>query len=165
MWGSSFLFTKIAVTNLPPALFSGDSLRHRGHAARADRPHSGAAAACPTRLIEWRHVIIAGFFMVFVSNGLNTWAMQYLAEQSVGAAQRHLGVLDRRPRRVRAARPSADALGGSGIGASDSSGAVLMLIPEGALEHQELCWRKLGVLTACCSWSLGTLYYRSIDTN
>jgi hypothetical protein len=23
VWGSSFLFTKIAVTNLPPALFSG----------------------------------------------------------------------------------------------------------------------------------------------
>ena len=32
----------------------------------------------PTLSIEWRHVTVAGFFMVFVSNGLNTWAIRYI---------------------------------------------------------------------------------------
>src|SRR6202030_2116815 len=33
----------------------------------------------PRRLIDWRHLLVTGFFMVFVSNGLNAWAMQFIA--------------------------------------------------------------------------------------
>ncbi len=66
VWGSSFLFTKLAVANLPPALFSGIRFVTAGILlALIARVWSGSA--WPSRLIEWRHVIIAGFFMVFVS--------------------------------------------------------------------------------------------------
>jgi drug/metabolite transporter (DMT)-like permease len=42
-------------------------------------------------------------------------------------------------------------------------GAALMLIPKEPLSTNGLL-AQAGVLTACFSWSLGTLYYRSIDT-
>jgi drug/metabolite transporter (DMT)-like permease len=42
-------------------------------------------------------------------------------------------------------------------------GAALMLIPKEPLSTKSLL-AQAGVLTACLSWSLGTLYYRSIDT-
>jgi drug/metabolite transporter (DMT)-like permease len=77
VWGSSFLFTKIAVNNLPIALFSAIRFLTAG-ALLALFAHFWGGCAFPRRLIEWRHVIVAGFFMVFASNGLNTWAIHYI---------------------------------------------------------------------------------------
>ena len=161
VWGSSFLFTKIAVSNLPPALFSGIRFVTAGIVlgliARICNRSRG-----PTRLIEWRHVAVAGFFMVFVSNGLNTWAMQYLpTNQSAllnGTAAfwiAGLGVFGRRGHPL-----TRLAVLGLVIG---FLGAALMLIPKGPLMTESLL-AQAAVLTACFSWALGTLYYRSIDT-
>jgi drug/metabolite transporter (DMT)-like permease len=161
VWGSSFLFTKIAVGNLPPALFSGIRFVTAGVVlALTTRIWNGSA--WPARAIEWRHVMVAGFFMVFVSNGLNTWAMQYLPTNQAallnGTAAfwiAGLGVFGRRGHAL--TRP---AVLGLVIG---FLGAALMLIPKGRLSTESLL-AQAGVLTACLSWSLGTLYYRSIDT-
>jgi drug/metabolite transporter (DMT)-like permease len=160
VWGSSFLFTKIAVTNLPPALFSGIRFVTAGTLlAIISRVWGGAL---PARPIEWRHVIVTGFFMVFVSNGLNTWAMRYLpSNQSAllnGTAAfwiAGLGVFGRRGHPL-----TRSALLGMVIG---FIGAALMLIPKEPL-HTKSLLAQAGVLTACLSWSVGTLYYRSIDT-
>jgi drug/metabolite transporter (DMT)-like permease len=161
VWGSSFLFTKIAVTNLPPALFSGIRFVTAGTLlALIARIWNGSA--WPDRLIEWRHVIIAGFFMVFVSNGLNTWSMRYLASNQSALLNgtsafwiAGLGVFGRRGHPL-----TRWAVLGLGIG---FLGAALMLIPKEPLSTQGLLAQG-GVLVACFSWSLGTLYYRSIDT-
>ncbi len=129
VWGSSFLFTKIAVSNLPPALFSGIRFLTAGTASGGHRQNL-ERQRLPTRLIEWRHVIVAGFFMVFVSNGLNTWAMQYLpTNQSAllnGTAAfwiAGLGVFGRRGHPLTRWAVSASVIG--------FLGAALMLIPEG----------------------------------
>ena len=161
VWGSSFLFTKIAVSNLPPALFSGIRFVTAGTVlALLARFWSGSP--WPDRLVEWRHVIIVGFFMVFVSNGLNTWAMRYLpTNQSAllnGTAAfwiAGLGVFGRRGHPL-----TRWAILGLVIG---FLGAALMLIPKEPLSTNSLL-AQAGVLTACLSWSLGTLYYRSIDS-
>src|ERR1700728_196739 len=161
VWGSSFLFTKIAVTNLPPALFSGIRFVTAGTLlALIARFWSGSP--WPDRLIEWRHVIVAGFFMVFVSNGLNTWAMRYLASNQSALLNgtsafwiAGLGVFGRRGHPL-----TRSAVLGLVIG---FLGAVLMLVPKGPLISKGSL-AQLGVLTACASWSLGTLYYRSITT-
>src|SRR5437870_4163772 len=78
IWGSTFLFTKLAVNHLPIALFAavrfliaGSLLSLTAHFWRGEK--------WPQRLIDWRHVVVTGFFMVFVSNGLNAWAMQFIA--------------------------------------------------------------------------------------
>jgi drug/metabolite transporter (DMT)-like permease len=161
VWGSSFLFTKLAVNNLPPALFSGIRFVTAGTLlALIARIWSGSP--WPSRRIEWRHVIITGFFMVFISNGLNTWAIRYLPTNQSALLNgtsafwiAGLGVFGRRGHPL-----TRWAVLGLGIG---FLGAALMLIPAEPLSSNSLL-AQAGILTACLSWSLGTLYYRSIDT-
>jgi drug/metabolite transporter (DMT)-like permease len=162
VWGSSFLFTKIAVTNLPPAMFSGIRFTTAG-ALLALIARVWRGGAWPSRPIEWRHVVVAGFFMVFVSNGLNTWAMQYLPSNQSALLNgtsafwiAGLGVFGRRGHPL-----TRSAVLGLVIG---FLGAALMLIPKEPLSTKGLA-AQAGVLIACFSWSLGTLYYRSIDTD
>ncbi len=161
VWGSSFLFTKIAVSNLPPALFSGIRFIIAGTVLmlvarlyRGDR--------WPSAVVEWRHVLIVGFFMVLMSNGLNAWAMQYMPSNQSALLNgtnafwiAGLGVFGPRGHRL-----PRWAVVGLVIG---FAGTALMLIPKGALSATSLL-AQLGVLTACLCWSLGTLYYRSIDS-
>jgi drug/metabolite transporter (DMT)-like permease len=161
VWGSSFLFTKIAVQNLPAALFAGVRFTVAGVLLAVIAATLGRSQM-PKGLIEWRHVTIAGFFMVFVSNGLNTWAIQYIPSNESALLNgtsafwiAGLGVFGRRGHPL-----TRWAIAGLVIG---FIGAVLMLIPKGPVFSQGSL-AQLGVLTACASWSLGTLYYRSIDT-
>jgi drug/metabolite transporter (DMT)-like permease len=161
VWGSSFLFTKLAVTNLPPALFSGIRFVTAGILLTfISRVWYGSPY--PKISIEWRHVVIAGFFMVFVSNGLNTWSMRYLASNQSALLNgtsafwiAGLGVFGRRGHPL-----TRWAVLGLCIG---FLGAALMLIPKEPLSSKSLV-AQAGVLIACFSWSLGTLYYRNIDT-
>ncbi|MGO9947896.1 MAG: DMT family transporter [Steroidobacteraceae bacterium] len=161
VWGSAFVFTKIAVTNLPPALFAGVRFTTAGILLTLIACLYGGDKL-PARLIEWRHVIIAGFFMVFVSNGLNTWAMQYMPSNQSALLNgtsafwiAGLGVFGRRGHPL-----TRSAVLGLVIG---FIGAVLILLPKGPLSSKGLL-PQMAVLAACASWSLGTLYFRSIDT-
>ncbi|HWJ37062.1 MAG TPA: EamA family transporter [Steroidobacteraceae bacterium] len=161
VWGSSFLFTKIAVSNLPIALFSAIRFLTAGTVlALVARFWRGDA--WPNRLIDWRHVFITGFFMVFASNGLNAWALQYIPSHESallnGTAAfwiAGLGVFGPRGHPL-----TRWALLGLTIG---FAGTALMLIPKGEL-HASSLLAELAVLCACLAFSLGTLYYRSIDT-
>ena len=161
VWGASFLFTKMAVSNLPAALFSGVRFLAAG-ALLALIAHFWGGHAFPTRRIDWRHVIVAGFFMVFLSNGLNTWAMRYIPTNESallnGTAAfwiAGLGIFG--PRGHPLGRSSVIGL------CIGFAGTVLMLIPKGAA-HAAGVIAEFAVLAACLAWSLGTLYYRSIDT-
>ena len=162
VWGSSFVFTKIAVENLPPALFAGIRFVTAGVLLALIAEFHGHSRL-PTRLIEWRHVTIAGFFMIFISNGLNTWSMQYLPSNEAALLNgtsafwiAGLGVFGRRGHPL-----TRSAVLGLVIG---FIGAMLMLVPKGPI-FSKGSLAQLGVLTACASWSLGTLYYRSITTS
>ena len=77
VWGSSFVFSKMAVNNLPQAMYAAIRFMTAGFLLaliarywRGDR--------WPGTATEWRHVLIAGLFMIFISNGLNVWAIRYL---------------------------------------------------------------------------------------
>ncbi len=161
VWGSSFMFTKVAVTNLPPALFSGIRFVGAGLLlALIARLWSGDR--WPARLLDWRHVTVTGFFMVFASNGLNTWALRYIPSNLSALLNgtsafwiAGLGVFGPRGHPL-----TRWAMIGLGIG---FVGAVLMLIPRAPLSTAGLL-AQFGVLAACLCWSLGTLYYRSIDS-
>jgi drug/metabolite transporter (DMT)-like permease len=162
VWGSSFLFSKIAVRSLPVALFSAIRFLTAGVLLALLARFFGGDGF-PRRLIEWRHVTVAGFFMVFLSNGLNTWAIQYIpTNQSAllnGTAAfwiAGLGVFGRRGHPL-----NRWAVLGMCIG---FVGAALILIPNGGLRATSLL-AELAALTACCAWALGTLYFRSIDTS
>src|SRR6202035_4373721 len=161
VWGSSFVFTKIAVANLPPALFAGIRFVTAGVLLALIAEFYGHSRL-PTRLTEWRHVTIAGFLMIFISNGLNTWSMQYLPSNELALLNSTsafwiagLGVFGRRGHPL-----TRSAVLGLVIG---FIGAVLMLIPKGPVFSRGSL-AQLGALTASASWALGTLYYRSINT-
>jgi drug/metabolite transporter (DMT)-like permease len=162
IWGSSFLFTKIAVTNLPPALFSGIRFTFAGTVLtlvagfyRRD--------AWPKHWIDWRHAAIAGFFMVFISNGLSTVSLKYIPSNQAALLTgtsafwiAGLGVFGRRGHPL-----TRWAVVGLIIG---FCGAALMLIPKGPLTTSSALG-QLGILAGSLAWSLGTLYYRSIETH
>jgi drug/metabolite transporter (DMT)-like permease len=161
IWGSTFLFTKVAVTHLPIALYAAVRFLTAGSllavTARIFRREKW-----PRRLIDWRHLLVTGFFLVFVSNGINAWAMQYIATNESallnGTAAfwiAGLGVFGPRGHPL-----TRWAVLGLGIG---FAGTALMLIPDDGLRFTSLT-AELGVLGACLAFSLGTLYYRSVDT-
>ncbi|MGA2187742.1 MAG: EamA family transporter [Steroidobacteraceae bacterium] len=161
IWGSTFLFTKIAVTHLPIALYSAIRFLTAG-TTLALVARFGRGDAWPSRLADWRHVVVTGFFMVFASNGLNAWAMQFIATNESallnGTAAfwiAGLGVFGPRGHPL-----TRWAILGLCVG---FAGTALTLIPNGDL-HASSLPAKLGVLGACLAFSLGTLYYRSIDT-
>jgi drug/metabolite transporter (DMT)-like permease len=161
VWGSTFLFTKIVVTNLPIALgmalrflTAGTVLTLVARFWRKD--------PWPRRGADWRHASITGFFMVLGSNGLNAWALQYLPTNESallnGTAAfwiAGLGVFGPRGHPL-----TRSAVIGLTIG---FAGTALMLIPKGDV-HTASLWAQLGALGACLAFSLGTLYYRSVDT-
>jgi drug/metabolite transporter (DMT)-like permease len=161
VWGSSFLFSKIAVTHLPAALFSGIRFVTAG-TLLALFARFWVGDALPTRWRDWRHVLVMGFMMVFASNGLNVWAIRYIPTNESallnGTAAfwiAGLGMFGRRGHPL-----TRRAIIGLVIG---FCGTALMLIPKGGLFGPSLL-AQCGALAACLTWSLGTLYYRSIDT-
>ncbi|HLW24230.1 MAG TPA: EamA family transporter [Steroidobacteraceae bacterium] len=162
VWGSSFLFSKVAVNHLPIALFSAVRFLTAGTLlALVARLWLGSAF--PRRLIEWRHVTVAGFFMVFMSNGLNLWAIHYLPTNLSallnGTAAfwiAGLGTFGRRGHPL-----SRWAVASLIVG---FLGTTLMLIPRGPLPTTHVL-AEAGALIACAGWAVGTLYYRSIETS
>src|ERR1700692_1876652 len=153
IWGSTFLFTKLAVNHLPIALYAAVRFLTAGSllalTARIFRREEW-----PRRLIDWRHVLITGFFMVFVSNGLNAWAMQFIPTNESallnGTAAfwiAGLGVFGPRGHAL-----TRWAVLGLGIG---FAGTALMLAPDGGLQPTSLL-AELAVLGACLAFSLGT---------
>ena len=161
VWGSSFLFSKIAVDHLPAALLAGVRFVTAG-IVLALVAGFWNGESWNIGVAEWRHVTIAGLLMVYASNGLNIWAIQFLPSHESALLNgtsalwiAGLGVFGRRGHPL-----TRRAVLGLGIG---FAGTVVMLTPGGGA-HASPIAAKFGALTACLAWALGTLYYRSIDT-
>ncbi len=161
VWGSSFMFSKIGVTHVPPALFCSLRFTTAGILLTAFA-RVVAGDRLPRGLGEWRHVLVMGVLMVFASNGLNAWAIQYIPTNESallnGTAAfwiAGLGVFGKRGHPL-----TRRALIGLAIG---FFGTVLILLPKGDV-HARYSVAQLGALGSCLAWSLGTVYYRSIDT-
>jgi drug/metabolite transporter (DMT)-like permease len=119
--------------------------------------------AWPKQWLDWRHAAITGFFMVLISNGLSTWSLQHIPSNQAALLTATsafwiagLGVFGPRGHPL-----TRSAIVGLLI---SFAGAVLMLIPRQPLSRLDALG-QLGVLGGSLSWSLGTLYYRSIDTH
>jgi len=162
VWGSSFMFSKIAVSNLPPAMFSAVRFLSAGMLL-AVLARCFGGDALPRRLLEWRHVSIAGFFMVFLSNGLNIWAIRYIPSNQSALLNgtsafwiAGLGVLGPRGHPLKRSAVLGMCTG--------FAGTVLLLLPKDGFKSMSLL-AEGGALTECLAWGIGTLYYRSIDTS
>ncbi len=161
VWGSSFMFSKIGVSHLPAALMSAVRFIAAG-LMLGSVSRFWMKDSWPNARVEWRHVLISGCVMVFISNGLNIWAIRYIPSNESallnGTAAfwiAGLGVFGRRGHPL-----TRRAVVGLVIG---FVGTVLMLMPDGSVSHSSLI-AEGGALLGCLAWSLGTLYYRNIDT-
>ena len=161
IWGSSFLFSKIAVRSLPVALLSGSRFLIAGTVLALVARTTGGMAWPRTRR-EWLQGLVLGVLMVVASNGLNLWAIQYMPSSQSALLNSTaafwiagLGVFGPRGHPL-----SRRAIVGLVTG---FIGTVLMLIPDGHLPTSAIV-AQCAALLGCLSWSLGTLYYRSLET-
>ncbi len=161
IWGSSFLCSKIAANHLPVAMLSGVRFVTAG-TLLALFAHYRGGAVWPRGRREWTQGLVLGILMVVASNGLNIWAIQYIATNQSALLNSTaafwiagLGVFGRRGHPL-----SPRAITGLVVG---FIGTVLMLIPDGRIPTTAAL-AQLAALCGCFSWSIGTVYYRSIDT-
>jgi len=161
IWGSSFLFTKIGVTHLPPALFSGVRFILAG-AILSALARFWRGDAWPGLRRDWRHVLIMAVFMVMGSAGLNAWTLQFISsgESALLNTTAALWIAGFGSIGARGHPLTRFAMFGLILGVA---GTALTLSPHFGLNSTSTI-PYLAALLACLSWSIGTMYYRHVDT-
>lgn len=157
IWGSSYLATKVLVTDEPPLLAAGLRFTAAGLLL-------GAFAwwrSGPPILTrgEIRHIAIVALGAVVVSNGCNMLGIQHVASNVAALLNATpaliiawLGTLGPRPSPLPAAAKLGLALGFAGV--------ALVLAPGGASAPGQLGWSAL-ILVGCLGWSLATMHFRN----
>lgn len=156
VWGSSFVATKIMVTDLPPLLAAG--LRFTTAGLLLAIVAAALGARPPKSRIEWRHALVMGGLMVVVSNGINNVAMQYVASNQSALLNASaafwiaiLGTVGSRGHALPVRTRIGLAIGFLGV--------VLILWPRGGFSASNLGW-QLAILAGCIGWAGATLYHR-----
>jgi len=157
VWGSSFLATKIMVTDEPPLVAAGLRFSAAGLLLLAFAWWRNGPPVIG-RMELW-HVLAVGFLSVLFINACHVIAMQFVQSNTAALLNATptlwiawLGTLGRRRSDL---SPSARA--GLLIGLA---GVILVLAPKGGFQLAGLGWQLL-ILLGCLGWSLGTIYYRN----
>jgi drug/metabolite transporter (DMT)-like permease len=156
VWGSSFVATKIMVTDLPPLLAAG--LRFTAAGLLLGLVAAALGARLPKVATEWRHALVMGVLMVVVSNGINNVAMQYVASNQSALLNATaafwiaiLGTVGSRGHALSTRTRIGLAIGFVGV--------ALILWPRGGFSGSNLGW-QLAILAGCIGWAGATLYHR-----
>ncbi|MDP9199858.1 MAG: EamA family transporter [Pseudomonadota bacterium] len=159
VWGSSFVATKIMVTDEPPLVMAGLRFSTAGMLLMAftwwrSGPPILAGA-------ELRHVLAMAVLAVMISNACHVIAMQYVQSNTAALLNATpalwiawLGALGPRRKQL-----SVTAQIGLLVGLA---GVLLVLSPKGGFQLAGFGWQLL-ILLGCLSWSLGTIYHRNSD--
>jgi drug/metabolite transporter (DMT)-like permease len=158
VWGSSFVATKIMVTDLPPLLAAG--VRFVTAGVLLGLVAAALGARLPKGALEWRHVLVMGLLMVVVSNGINVVAMQYVASNQSALLNASaafwiaiLGMVGAQGHALPTRTRIGLALGFLGV--------ALILWPRGGFSAANLGW-QLAILVGCIGWAGATLYHRLV---
>lgn len=157
VWGTSFIATKVMVTDVPPLAAAGLRFTCAGLLLTAFAWwRYGAPALHRTEL---RHVALMAFLSVAFSNACHVIAMQYVQSNTAALLNATpalwiawLGTLGPRRKSLTGTQQA-----GLGIGLA---GVLLVLSPKGGFHLAGLGWQLL-ILLGCLSWSLGTIYHRN----
>jgi drug/metabolite transporter (DMT)-like permease len=162
IWGSSFMFTKIGVTHLPFATFTGARFILAG-VVLALLARFWRGNAWPARVRDWRHLLVMAVLTVVFSTSLNVWAMQYISsgESALLNSTAALWIAGFGSFGARGHPMTRIAVVGLGLGVL---GTALTLSPHIGL-HSRATIPYLAALAACLSWSISTMYYRHVDIN
>lgn len=161
VWGSTYLGIKVAIETIPPFLHAGIRFFISGLILIIWQQAAGYAL--PTRK-QWRSAAIIGALLLLGGNGLVSWAEQFIpsgiAALVIASSPMFLVVGEAvRPNGV---KPNWQGIVGLAvgfvgifvlIGPSEFSGGAAKLNPFGVA----------ALLTACLSWSAGSIYSKSVD--
>jgi drug/metabolite transporter (DMT)-like permease len=157
LWGSSYLATKVMVTDEPPLVAAGLRFSIAGILLLGFAWwHAGPPVI--TR-VELRHLLVMAWLSVAFSNACNVIAMQYVQSNTSALLNATpslwiawLGSLGHRGSKLTRTMRVGLLIGLAGV--------LLVLSPGRGWHFEHLGWQLL-ILLACLSWSLGTIYYRN----
>lgn len=157
VWGSSFIATKIMVTDAPPLVTAGLRFTTAGLLLMAFAAwRHGPPVLNRTEL---RHVLLMAFLGVLFSNACHVIAMQSVQSNTAALLNASpalwiawLGTLGPRKRPLGAAQQAGLFVGLAGV--------LMILAPRGGFHAAGFGWQLL-ILLGCLSWSLGTIYHRN----
>src|SRR5262245_57473164 len=157
VWGSSFIATKVLVTDEPPLLAAGLRFTIAGILL--------SAFACwrygPPNLArtEVLHILVMGLLAVLFSNACHVIAMQYVQSNTAALLNASpalwiawLGTLGTNSRPLSVPQQAGLLVGFAGV--------LMILAPRGGFHAAGLGWQLL-ILLGCLSWSVGTIYHRN----
>jgi len=157
VWGSSYIATKVMVTDVPPLAAAGMRFTCAGILLIAFAWwRYGAPVVTRTEL---RHVALMAFLAVLFSNACHVIAMQFVQSNTAALLNATpalwiawLGTLGPRRRPLTGTQQVGLLIGLAGV--------LLILAPKGGFRVAGLGWQLL-ILLGCLSWSLGTIYHRN----
>lgn len=161
IWGSSYLATKILVTQEPPLFAAGLRFMLAGVLLGTFAWWRGG----PPRMswLELRHLAVIVPGAILISNGCNVVAMQYVASNVVALLNATpaliiawLGTFGRRATSLSRRAWVGLVVGLAGV-------ALVLTPPADASSLNRLGWHLL-VLVGCVGWSLATVYFSKART-
>jgi drug/metabolite transporter (DMT)-like permease len=160
VWGSSYVATKVMVTDEPPLVMAGLRFSVAGALLLAFAWWRGGPPVLTG--LESRHMLAMAFLAVLFSNGCHVIAMQFVQSNTAALLNATpalwiawFGTFGPRPKPL-----SGTAQAGMLVGLA---GVLLVLAPKGGFHLTGLGW-QLVILVGCLSWSLGTMYHRNSGT-
>jgi drug/metabolite transporter (DMT)-like permease len=157
VWGTSYIATKVMVTDQPPLFSAGLRFTLAGILLTA---FSGIRYGRPNLArLELRHILVMAFLAVLFSNACHVIAMQYVQSNTAALLNATpalwiawLGTFGPRRRPLSVAQKAGLFAGLAGV--------LLILSPRGGFQAAGLAWQGL-ILLGCLSWSLATIYHRN----
>jgi drug/metabolite transporter (DMT)-like permease len=160
VWGTSYIATKVMVTDEPPLLAAGLRFTLAGILLTAFSWFRYGRPKLPPQ--ELRHLLVMAFLAVLFSNACHVIAMQYVQSNTAAFLNATpalwiawLGTFGARRRPLSGAQQAGIMVGLAGV--------LLILAPKGGFHAAGLGWQLL-ILLGCLAWSLGTIYYRNAGT-
>lgn len=159
VWGSSFVATKVMVTDEPPLVAAGFRFTLAGLLLTAfsrwryGRPNLGST--------ELQHILVMAFLAVLFSNACHVLAMQHVQSNTAAFLNATpalwiawLGTFGPRGRPLTGTQQAGILVGLAGV--------LLILAPRGGFHAAGIGWQLL-ILLGCLSWSVGTYYHRNAE--
>ena len=157
VWGTSYIATKVMVTDQPPLQAAGLRFTIAGILLTAFACFRYGRPNLARR--ELRHILVMAFLAVLFSNACHVIAMQYVQSNTAALLNvtpalwiAWLGTIGPRRRPLSVAQQAGLLVGLAGV--------LLILAPKGGFNAAGLGWQLL-ILLGCLAWSLGTIYHRN----
>ena len=156
IWGSTYLAIRVAVETLPPFTMAGVRFIVAGAILYGWLAVQGRARATAR---QWLDNLVVGALLLVGGNGVVVWAEQAIPSGIttliISISPLFMVMIDWML--PKGTRPSLPTLIGLALGFA----GLVLLIGGGISEGQSIdLWRCAGLMVACVSWSVGSLYSR-----